>query len=70
MAMLAELVIKLSADSAALRQDFQRVTNMAEKLGRQIKSAFSTLGVTIGIAGIAAAIKSAAAYGEQIEMAA
>lgn len=70
MATLAELVIKLSADSASLRQDFYKVGKMAEDLKAKISSALGALGVTLTIAGIGAAIKSAADFGESMHLAA
>lgn len=49
---LAELVIKMSADTAGLRQDFYKATSMAQQVGNDIKRIFSTAWPAISIGGI------------------
>lgn len=71
---LAELVIKLSADSAVLRADFDKARKHAESFTSSLTSAFSRLGgVIAGVfsaGALAAMVKQAAQFGEEISLAA
>lgn len=67
---LAELVIKMSADTASLRTDFDKAGKMAEKAADVIKSAFAGIGAALSAEGLGEIVKSVSDFGEEISRAA
>lgn len=67
---LAELVIKMSADTASLRTDFDKAGKYAKDAAEVIRSAFAGIGAGLTVEGIGETIKSFAEFGETIARAA
>jgi TP901 family phage tail tape measure protein len=66
---LAELVIKMSADTASLRTDFDKAKKYANDFASEMKSILGVIGASLSVAGFAKVVSDVGELGKQIELA-